>query len=137
MEDCGTSSTESENWGEYLAEFPGESLSPVQMSTDGSNSDDSISDRDVEGNENISGIDCGEAYMYGPLEDWITNSTANQDLEVQSNIGIDELFLGNSIPPEAHLAANSSDSWMDWVEWSKLIDDQLSNEKVSEHEVTK
>lgn len=137
IEDCGTPSTESEDWGECLAEFRGESLSPVQISTDRSISDDSLSDGDVEGNENISGIYCGKAYIYEPLEDWITNSTADYDLEVQSNIGIDEPFLGNSIPPEAHLAANSSESWMDWVEWSKLMDDELSNEKVSEHEVTK
>ncbi|KAG4429494.1 hypothetical protein IFR05_015022 [Cadophora sp. M221] len=110
IEDCGTSSTESEDWGECLAEFSGESLSPVQMSMDGSNSDDSIFDE----------------YIYGPLEDWITNSTANHDLEVQSVIGIDEPFLGNSILSEA---VNSSESWMDWVEWSKLLDGQLANQK--------
>ena len=126
MEDCGTSSTESENWGENLAEF--------QILADGSNSDDSISDGDAEGNENISGIDCGEAYIYNPLEDWITSSTVNHDLEVQSNIRIDEPFLGNFIPSEA---VNSSESWMEWVEWSKLMDEQLSKEKVSEREVIK
>lgn len=48
MEDCGSSSTESEYWAEYLAEFPEESLSPVQMSTDGSlyGGDDDISRMD-------------------------------------------------------------------------------------------
>jgi hypothetical protein len=35
MEDCGSSSTESEYWAEYLTEFPEESLLPVQISTDG------------------------------------------------------------------------------------------------------
>ncbi len=29
IEDCGTSSTKLEDWGECLAEFSGESLSPV------------------------------------------------------------------------------------------------------------
>ncbi len=49
---------------------------------DRSISDDSLSDGDVEGNENISGIDYGKVYIYKPLEDWIINSMADYDLEV-------------------------------------------------------
>lgn len=138
MKDCETSSLESEYWEEYLADFPEESLSPVQMSTDGCISDDSISKGDLEGHENVSGSDCGEAFIYDSLEeDWITNGTIDYDLEVQSTLGIEEMFLGNSIPSEIHFVTNSSESGMDRVDWSKLMDDQLSNEKVSGHEVTK
>lgn len=140
-EDWGKSPAELEYWEEYLADFPEEPLLPVQMSTNGS-----ISEGDFEGNENISRMDYGEAYIYDPLEDWITNPTVDHDLEVQSNIGIVEQFLGDSISLEAPLAAISPKSGMDWVgwsklldwvEWSKLMDEQLSNEKVSEHFVPK
>jgi hypothetical protein len=114
MEDCEISSTESEYWAEYLAEFPRESLSPVQMSTDGFFND---------GHEDISGMDYA-----GLWKDWTTNSMLDYDLEnAQSNTWIDEPFL-DAILSEAHVA--SSESGMDLLEWS-IINDTLSGEKVS------
>lgn len=118
MEDCGIPSTESKYWAEYLEEFPRESLSPVQMSTDKFFND---------GHEDISGMDYAEA-SHGFWKDWTMNSMVDHDLEkVQSNTWIDEPFL-DAILSEAHMA--SSESGMDLLEWS-IINDTLCGEKVS------
>jgi hypothetical protein len=118
MEDCGISSNESECWAEYLSEFPRESLSPVQMSTDGFF---------YAGHEYISGMDYAEA-SNGLWKDWTTNSMLDYDLKnAQSNTWIDEPFL-DAILSESHIA--SPESGMDLLEWS-IINDKLSGEKVS------
>jgi hypothetical protein len=142
IEDCGNSSTESEHWREYLDDFPEESLSPVRMSTYGS-----VSEGDEELNENIFGMYYGEASTYDYVEDWATVSISDRDLvAAQTNMRIDESFVEISAPSEAHVA--SIESWIDWIdwskaqvgssdwaEWSKLFDNQISNEKVTQQEV--
>ncbi len=118
MGDCGSSSTESEYWAEYLAEFPEESLSPVQMSTDGSL---------YGGDDDISRMDYAEA-SNSLWKDWTMNSMLDYDLEkAQSNTWIDEPLL-DAILSEAHVA--SSESGIDFLEWS-IINDSLSGDKVS------
>ncbi|PVH73115.1 hypothetical protein DL98DRAFT_595354 [Cadophora sp. DSE1049] len=120
MEDCGSSSTESEYWAEYLTDFPEESLSPVQISTDGI-----FYDRD----EDISVMDYAEA-SNSLWKDWTMNSMLDYDLEkAQSNTWIDEPLL------DAILSEASSESGMDLLEWG-IINDTLPDEKVTE-ETTK
>jgi hypothetical protein len=119
MEDCGSSSTESEYWAEYLTDFPEESLSPVQISTDGIFYD---------GDEDISVMDYAEA-SNSLWKDWTMNSMLDYDLEkAQSNTWIDEPLL------DAILSEASSESGMDLLEWS-IINDTLPDEKVSRSNV--
>ncbi|KFZ17476.1 hypothetical protein V502_04579 [Pseudogymnoascus sp. VKM F-4520 (FW-2644)] len=128
MGDRGSSSIESELWKGYLIDFPGESLLPMKISTNGSNS---LGDGDL----------CGEDFTDRDMEDWAKIFMPDRKSQVAKlNRGIDEPFLENLTMPSARLAlseswidwgpvvsdahAASSDPWMDWEEWSKLIDDQ-------------
>ncbi|KAH6667333.1 hypothetical protein B0J14DRAFT_659313 [Halenospora varia] len=114
MEDCGSSSTESECWAEYLADCSEESLSPNQMHGFLYGGDDDISRMDY-------------AEVSNSLwEDWTMNSMLEYDLEkAQSNTWIDEPLL-DAILSEAHVA--SSESGMDLLEWS-IINDTLLGDK--------
>jgi len=115
MEDCGSSSTESESWAEYLAEISEESLSPVQVSEDGFF---------YEGDEEISGMGYDEA-SNSLWKDWTPSSMLDYDLEkAQSNTWINEPLL------DAILSETSSESGMDLLEWS-IINNTFPDEKVS------
>lgn len=115
LEDCGSSSTESESWAEYLAEISEESLSSVQVSEDGIFYD---------GDEEISGMGYDEA-SNSLWKDWTTSSMLDYDLEnAQSNTWIDEPLL------DAILSEASSESCMDLLEWS-IINDTFPDEKVT------
>jgi hypothetical protein len=115
VEDCGSSSNESESWAEYLAEISEESLSSVQVSEDGFF---------YEGDEEISGMGYDEA-SNSLWKDWTMNSMLDNDLEkAQSNTWIDEPLLN------ASLSETSSESGMDLLDWS-IINDTFLDEKVS------
>lgn len=135
MEGRGTSSIESEFWEEYLTDFPGESLLPVKISTDRSNS---VGDGDL----------CGEYFTDCYVEDWAKIFMADHKSEVaELNRGINEPFLENFIssacvdlseswiewgPVDSEAHAALPDPLMDWDEWSKLIDGQCFAEGVTQ-----
>lgn len=132
IEENEDSSVRWKDWNSYPFDNAKERLWPVQVSKD-----KCISDADEKLQENSPGVGYGEAPTYH-LEGWDAILGGHHEPGVaQSTMCMDEPLSGNSFTLEADVTGISSEPWMYWPEWSKLMDDQLSKEQVSQQEATK
>lgn len=114
MEDRKVSSIELEFWGNYLANFPGESLLPLDISADGS---DSVRDGDL----------CSEDFTDCYIEDWAKIFMSDEPFLEYLTLSEPWIDWG-PVDLDAHVAL--SELPMDWLEWSELIDAQDQQPKI-------